>query len=468
MTQIIDRTSDDRSANQSASDLTDLVRRVAGPVLDGADPRAAEEVAAFNLAVTHRPRVVVGATSSEDVVAAVSWAVAHGLPVAVQSTGHGAVHGVADALMITTGRVRSVEIDPVRRTATVGAGTRWVDVVEAAAPYGLAPVSGSSSDVGVVGFCTGGGIGPLSRAHGFGADQVSSFELVTADGRLRHVDAGSEADLFWAARGGKGNFGVVTSMVLGLVPLTTMYAGAVFFAASSVRDVLHSWRTWAPTLPERATTSVALLNLPPFEDIPEPLRGQHVAMLRFAYDGGESEGAALLAPMLAAGEVLLSGVQAMRYTEADSIHQDPADPLPVWEQGTLLRELSAEAVEVLIEQAGPASDKALAMVELRLMGGALGRQPRVPNAVAGREGAFSLLALGVLLPGLEEVVKAAGIGLIAALAPWTTGTSIVNWLSSTASREDVARAWRPEVYERLVAIKQQVDPDRVFRFGHAL
>ena len=138
------------------------------------------------------------------------------------------------------------------------------------------------------------------------------------------------------------------------------------------------------------------------------LRGQYVVMLRFAHNGDEAEGAELLAPMLEVGTVLLDGVAAMPYTSADAIHQDPTDPMPVWEKGALLRELTADVVEALLAVAGPGVAPPLAMVELRLMGGALGRQPSVPDAVSGREGAYSVLALGALAPGLEELVPTLG------------------------------------------------------------
>ncbi|TIC88868.1 FAD-binding oxidoreductase [Nocardioides sp. GY 10113] len=448
--------------------IADLARRVDGPVLTPGDPGAAAEVATFNLAVTHEPVVTVGATGPADVAAAVTWAVANGLPVAVQATGHGPVRAVRDAVLVTTSRMDHVHIDPVRRRARVGAGVRWAQVNEAAARHGLAGVSGSSSSVGVVGYSLGGGLGPLSREYGFGADQVLAVELVTADGRVRRVDEHTEPELFWAIRGGKGNFGVVTEIEIGLVPVATIYAGAVFFAGGSARDVLHSFRTWAPTLPDRTSTSVALLNLPPAPELPEALRGQHVVMLRFAHHGGDVEGAELLAPMLEAGEVLLSGVGALPYTQSDAIHQDPTEPAPVWEKGALLRELSAEAVDALLAVAGPGRHPALAMVELRLMGGAIGRSPRVPNAVAGREGAYSLLALGVLAPGIEEAVPVACDAVVAALRPWATGTALLNWLGASASAAEVAAAWRPDVHHRLLAMKRSLDPRNVFRLGHAL
>lgn len=452
----------------SSPTLEDLVRRVAGPVLAGDDPRVAEEVATFNLAFTHRPAVVVGAMRAEDVAVAVSWAVANGLPVAAQATGHGPVRAVEDALIVTTSRMKSVEIDADRRTARIGAGARWADVITATAPYGLTGVSGSSSSVGVVGYSLGGGMGALSRQYGFGADQVLSVELVTADGRVRHVDADTEPELFWAIRGGKANFGIVTSMEIALVPVVTIYGGAVFFAAHSARDVLHTFRTWAPMLPERTSTSIALMNLPPAQELPEPLRGEYVVMLRFAHNGPDAEGAEMLAPMLVAGDVVLSGVGALPYTRADAIHQDPTDPLPVWEKSGLLDDLSGDAVDALLAIAGPDVNSLLTMVEVRLMGGALARQPRVPNAVAGREGAFTLLALGILPPGLEERVADLGESILEAMAPWSTGTSLLNWLGDTSTPAEVARAWRPEVHRRLLTVKRAVDPDNVFRFGHAL
>jgi hypothetical protein len=447
--------------------IDDLRALVAGPVLIGTDERAAGETATFNLAVTHRPSVVVGATSAEDVAAAVAWAARQGLPVAVQGVGHGAVAPVHDAVFVSTARMDRVEVDPARGVARVEAGARWSDVIGAAAPHGLAAVTGSSSGVGVVGFTLGGGMGTLSRQYGFGADRVRSVDLVTADGALRHVDEHSDPELFWAVRGGKGSFGIVTGMEIDLVPVTDIYGGAVFYADSSARDVLHSFRTWAPTLPERAGASIALLRLPESPMLPPMLSGRFVVQLRFSFTGGEAEGAELLAPMLDAGEVLIQGVAAMPYTAADSIHQDPTEPMPIWEKGSLLRDLGVNAVETLLALAGPDAPCPLAMVELRLMGGAIGRQPRVPNAVAGREGAFSLFALGVLAPGIEEVVPKVGAAVVEALAPWSTGTALLNWLGA-ASPDEVARAWTPAAYARLQAVKGRVDPGDQFRFGHAV
>ena len=184
-------------------------------------------------------------------------------------------------------------------------------------------------------------------------------------------------------------------------------------------------------------------------------------MLRFAHTGSEAEGRDLLAPMLAAGEVLVDGVAAMPYADADSIHQDPTDPMPVWEKAALLRELPAEGVESILEAAGPESGAPLAIVELRLMGVALARQPRVPNAVAGREGAFSLSVVAPAPPPLLQAAHAVTAGVLDALQPWSPGTTLVNFAGHGAD-EALTRAWAPEVLERLRRAKAAVDPRNLF------
>ena len=449
-------------------DLAALAAAVRGPVYDGADPRSAEEAATYNLAVQHRPAVVVGATSALDVAAAVSWAAARGMPVAAQATGHGPVTAVEGGMLITTTRLSGVEVDPVRRTAIVGAGVRWAQVNAAAAAHGLAGVSGSSSQVGVVGYSLGGGVGSLGREYGFGADHVHRVEIVTADGRIRQADAATDPDLFWALRGAKSNFGVVTSMEIGLVPVTSLYAGAIFFSAESTRSVLHAFRSWSRTLPEQSSTSVALMNLPPLPELPEALRGRYVVMLRFAHHGSDAVGESLLAPMRQAGQVILDGVGRIPYTQADLIHQDPTDPMPIWEKGALLRELTTDAVEGLVETAGPEVAPALVMVEVRLLGGALGRPAPVPNAVAGREGAYTLFTLGVARPGVDTGAASAGAAVHERLRPWLIGTCLLNWLGDSHTPAQVAAAWQPEVHGRLMTVKRSVDPHNLFRYGHAL
>ncbi|MGY1752262.1 FAD-binding oxidoreductase [Blastococcus sp. SYSU D01042] len=452
-----------------AEDVEQLRSRVHGPVYAAGDDGLAAEVATWNLAVQHTPAIAVGATCAADVAAAVSWAVAHELGVAVQATGHGPVRNAAGAMMITTRRMQGVSIDPERRTARVEAGVKWKRVMEAAAEFGLAGLCGSSSDVGVVGYTLGGGLGSLGRKYGFAADAVRSVELVTADGRQRTLSADSEPELFWAVRGGKGNLGIVTALELELAPVGELYAGGIFFAGEDAAAVMQAWRRWAPTMPEEVGTSIALLRLPDEEFLPPPLRGQTAVHLRYAYCGTDlAEGERLVAPMQDAGRVLLGGIGPMSTAAMDAIHMDPVDPMPAYEKGMLLADLPPEAVDALLAAAGPQLDIPLVMLEIRLMGGALARPAKVPNAVAGRSGAYAVFAIAPGVPELAQVAPAVVGGVLGALEPWRSPETVINFLGAVSGPDEVAAAYPPGVYGRLAELKAAVDPHRVFSFGYAI
>ncbi|WP_217370978.1 FAD-binding oxidoreductase [Nonomuraea antri] len=416
------------------------------------------EITGFNLAVRHRPAVAVTAESIDDVAEAVRHAAAHHLPVAVQATGHGAVQPADGAMLILTSRLTELTIDPQARTATIGAGCTWAQVVQAAAPYGLAPLCGSASGVGAVGFTLGGGIGPVARTFGFAADHVRRITVVTPDGQVRTADPGREPDLFWALRGGKGGFGVVTSMTVDLLPLTEVYGGGLFFAAQDAAAALHAYRSWAETLPESVTTSVAMLRLPPLPGLPPPLAGKFTVHLRVACLLGPAESERLLAPMRAVAEPVVDTIGRLPYTQLDAIHSDPVDPMPVVERGGLLRELTGETVEALLAVAGPGRDLPLPVVELRQLGGALAREPKEPNAVGGREAAYALLAIG--LPGSDPAA------VVSAVSPWATGGTMINFHGAALEPELLGRAWPEGTRRRLAALRRTYDPNNLFRLGH--
>jgi FAD/FMN-containing dehydrogenase len=205
-----------------------------------------------------RPAMIVEATSPADVALAVSTARDLDLPFAVQATGHGTWQSCDHGVLLKTGNLDDVRIDPDRRTATVGPGTRWGAVLTAASNYGLAPLSGSSPDVGVVGYTLGGGMGWLARQHGFAADSVLRAELVTADGQTITASADQNPDLFWALRGGGGNFGVVTSLEFRLYPVSRVFTATATFPIESAAEVLDRYRRWADTAPDSASTAVLL------------------------------------------------------------------------------------------------------------------------------------------------------------------------------------------------------------------
>jgi FAD/FMN-containing dehydrogenase len=450
-----------------AVDVDDLTRVVAGPVLRTGDPDLLAEIAPFNVAHAATPAVVVGATSGEDVAAAVRWAAANGRTVAVQATGHGLIGTLDGAVLVTTSRMSDVQIDPVARTARVGAGVRWREVIDAAAPYGLAPLSGSSSGVGVVGYTLGGGLGLLARKYGFAADHVRRIELVSADGVLRSIDAQSDPELFWALRGGKGSFGIVTALEFDLMPVAGLHGGAIFFPGTAAADLLHAYRTWAAQLPEETTSSIAVLRMPPDPALPEPLRGQTVVHLRVAHLGTAEQGAALLAPMRAVAPPLIDTVGDMPYAAVDSIHMDPTTPMPSYDRGMTLRELPAQAIDALLAVAGPDVEVPLIMVELRHLGGALARPAAVPNAVAGRDAAFSAWVLGPMAGPVADVVPAVAGSVISALSPWAARGSLLNFAGGTGP-QDVGALWADGDRERLASLKHRLDPDGLFVHGHVV
>jgi len=433
-----------------------LAREVVGAVLDGDGPGVAAAASGFNTAVTHRPSVVVAAQSADDVGAAVRFAAENGLQVAVQATGHGAAAPVEGAVLVTTGRMQQVQVDPLGAAARVGAGVRWRSVLDAAVPFGLAPLSGSSSGVGVVGYTLGGGMGHLARRHGFAADHVTAVEVVTADGQTRRVSQRTDPELFWAVRGSQARFGIATALQFDLLPLPEFFGGAVVFGPADVERVLRAFAAWAPTLPEEVTTSVALLRLPMADDVPPPLRGVVSLALRFGFAGPAARGAELIGPMRRVATPLADSVGPMSYAAVDRIHLDPTEPMPAVMRGGLLHSLPSAAVDAVLEVAGPDVEVPLAMVELRLMGGALGRPARVPNAVAGREGAFSVTVVAPASPPLATVAPRVSEGVLAALQPWSPGTGLVNFGGWGTS------AWGPDDLARLSRLKAAVDPDDVF------
>lgn len=424
----------------------------------GASAAGVAEAAGFNTAVVHRPDLVVAARAVADVAAAVAHARRTGTRVAVQATGHGAARPLEGGVLVSTRAMQGVSVDPVARTARVAAGVRWRAVIDAAAPYGLAPLSGSSSGVGAVGYTLGGGMGHLGRRHGFSADHVRRVELVTADGRIRSVTADSDPELFWAVRGGQARFGIVTELEIDLVPVPEYAGGALFFTGAAVERVLRAFPDWSRSLPEEVSTSVALLRMPPVDAVPPPLRGTVSLALRFGLAGPASRAASLLAPVRALAEPVLDTVGPMPYAAVDAIHMDPTEPMPAVTRGALLAELPDDAVTALLAVAGPGVETPLAMAELRLMGGALARPAAVPNAVAGREGAWSLMAVAPAPPPLADVAPAVTAGVVAALGPWSTATSLLNFVGAG----DAELAWTPEVRERLDRLQREVDPDNTF------
>jgi hypothetical protein len=447
-------------------DTAALVTAVAGSVLLPGDAGYDDERAVFNLNHELMPAVIVVAQSAIDVQAALAFAAGQHRPVLVKATGHQVVGTAQGAVLITTHRMNDVAIDAVGRTANVGAGTIWAKVVQKAAEAGLAPLNGSNPTVGVAGYTLGGGLSPtLGRSHGYAADHVRSLDVVTADSELRHVDAESDPELFWALRGGKGNFGVVTALEFDLFPVSRLYGGGIYFPGNRMDDVLRAWTAWQPDTPDTMISSFAALRLPPLPQVPEPLRGVFAVSLRIAYAGTAQDGERMIAPLRAIAPAILDTVADMPYTAVASIHNEPTEPLPYYERSIMLREFPVEAQDRLVELVGPDSATTMWIAELRALGGAWDIEPAVPNAVATRGLPYVLLGVEVGPLSEEQRLKESIAALLDGMAPWQGDRRLVNNLAPEEATDAVA-IYGPECYERLAGVKKTYDPTNMFRLNH--
>ena len=348
----------------------ELAASIAGWVVERG--RAAEVATPWNIAVRHDPAVVVVAGEASDVAAAVRFAAAHDLSVGVQSTGHGPALPV-DGMLILTGNLSSVTIDPEHRTATIGAGATWNQVLAPAQEHGLAPLLGSSGTVGAVGYTLGGGLGWLARRFGPACDAVRSFEVVTGSGDTVRAAADQNVDLFTALRGGGGGaLGIVTSMEMDLFPVTEVYAGNLLYPAESAPEIVDAWARWVDHAPDELTSSVVFMNFPPLPEIPEPLRGQSFTIVRGCWSGDHAAGRELLDAWRLAHPPLVDVWSSMPFTDAASISNDPVDPMPASAGGGWMRrpdrELAATIAALSFPTDGPPP---VVLTEIRHFGGAV-------------------------------------------------------------------------------------------------
>jgi FAD/FMN-containing dehydrogenase len=408
-----------------------------------------------------RPALIVEAAGPDDVQAAIRYAREADLPLAVQATGHGTVVAADDALLLKTGALNSVDVDPRNASARVGAGALWSDVI-AATPDGLAPLSGSAATVAVGGYTLGGGAGWLSRAYGFAADSLLNAEVITADGERLTASADENPDLFWALRGGGGNFGVVTELEFRLHPAERLYGGMVMFDADNAHATLARYREWAQSEPDESNSAVVVMNMPPIPQVPEPVRGKRVLAVRAIYLGDADAGARALEPLLeAAGTPLMGGMQEMRYADTATL-LGPAPPPSVAEvRFALLDDVVDEALDVLADPA-----LGVTAVELRHWGGAMSNPPEGAGPIGHRDVPFSV-AINAVVPERVQLAAArtAADDVMRRLRPYSTGGSLLNFLSDPAQ---TATAYTDADYTRLAQIKAVYDPENVFSRGHVI
>ena len=387
-------------------------------------------------------------------------AAAAGLRVAVQSTGHGATETMQDAILVSTAALDELTVHADERWARIGAGVRWAAVLEACAPHGLAGLAGSSPDVGVVGYLTGGGLGPVARTHGLASDTVRAFEVVTGDGVARRVTATDHPELFWGLRGGKGTLGIVTAVEIDLVEQAELYAGALWFAGADASAVVRTWSRWCDVLPEEGTTSIAVMRLPDLDVFPEPLRGTTSVAVRFAWTGDPAVGEEMIRAIRSVATPLIDTVQVMPYAALGDVHSDPIDPMPLHEHHSLLDAFPLEAADRLLELVGPDAQTAQAMVEVRQLGGKVLDDGGVPSAFPYRDAAFSLFTIGVMIPEIAQVVTRDTARVHDGLAPWARDGGLPNFTGS-AGPQWAQRVFTPAVARRLQTLSMVYDPDAV-------
>jgi FAD/FMN-containing dehydrogenase len=417
--------------------------------------------AAWNLAVDQRPAAVFFPESTDDVAAAIRFARDAGMRVAVQSTGHMAssLGDLASTVLVRTTQMRNVDLRAPERRVRVGSGAIWGEVVTPATQYGLTALHGSAPDVGVAGYALGGGIGWLARLYGLAANSISAIELVTAEGELVRTDADHDPELFWGLRGGVANFGVVTAIELELFPLERVYAGWLVWDWSRSQDVIERWSEWTATAPDEVTSVARILQLPPLEFIPEPLRGRQLVVVEAAYVGDEENGRDLLRPLRElAPEMDTFAVQpAYALTR---LHQDPEGPTPGIGNGTLFDALPPEAVAAYVDVAGPGSGSPILSSELRQLGGALGRPAPGGGALSQLDAAFASYSIGVPMGPESAAAISEHISLVNdTLARWGSGRVYTNF---SDARVDARSLFPPDAFARLVELKRRMDPSGLF------
>jgi FAD/FMN-containing dehydrogenase len=453
---------------ETESAARSLQKRVRGSIIAPGEPGWEAATQAYNLAFTQNPELVALPETTRDVAEIIRFAQARGLQVAPQRTGHNAepLGDMADVILLRTDRLRGVQIDAGRRVARVRSGSKWADVVPQASDLGLAALHGSTPDVSVTGYSLGGGVGWYARKLGLSTNSVTAIELVTADGELRRVDHENDTELFWALRGGGGNFGVVTALEVQLYELPEIYAGALFFPWERSAEVLQTWVDWTRSVPEELTSVGRILQFPPFPEVPDHLRGRSFALVEAVFMGDEGEGADLLEPLRALGPAMdtFAMVPPVGISE---LHMDPPDPVPYTGEGLMLGKLDAAAVDAFVGAAGPDSGSPLVSAEIRHLGGALHRAGEGHGALATFDSEYLTFGVGAVLDDETHAASRRQLSILRhALEPYDTGRQYLNFTEE--ARTDPAAFYRADAYRRLRAVKSAVDPDSVFRANHPI
>jgi hypothetical protein len=444
----------------------DLAAAVRGSLIMPGDPAYDQARAVYNGMIDRRPGAIVRCRDAADVITCVRFAREHGVEIAVRSGGHHAAGlGVwDDALVIDLSLLRSTTVSPEDHTVRADAGCTWGDVDHATVAFGMATPSGFLSTTGVAGLTLGGGIGYLARRFGLTVDSLLAADVVLADGTFVTASESSHSDLFWALRGGGGNFGIVTSLTFRCHDIGEhgmIIGGPVLYDIADTAAVLRWYRELVPSLPEELSGFFALLAIPPAPPFPEALWGRKACGIVWCYTGPHDRADEVLEPVKTFGSPLVVGVQPMPFNVLQSAFDLllPAGLQWYW-RADFFNEISDEAIDMHVKY-GAQLPTVLSTMHLYPIDGAAGRVAEEATAFAYRNGGFAGVIVGV-------DPDPANAGLIAqwtrdywaALHPTSAGGGYINFMMSEG-QERIKASYRGN-YQRLAQIKHRYDPDNTF------
>jgi FAD/FMN-containing dehydrogenase len=422
----------------------------------------------FNAMIERHPRQVARCESPDDVVEALAFARDHDLELTVRAGGH-SVAGLSlndGGLVLDVRGMNDISVDPERRVARVGGGATWSEVDRATQEHGLATTGGRVSNTGVAGLTLGGGSGWLERKHGLTVDNLLAVELVTADGRIVRASDDENPDLFWALRGGGGNFGVATAFEFQLHPVgPEVFAGLVLHTADHGRELMRLWRDAMRDAPEPLSLAFAYLGAPDEPDIPEHLRGRPAAAVAGMYAGPIDEGEEALAAIREFGPPDADFFGPMPYTEFQSSIDDPPGMRNYW-TAEYLGDMPDEALDRIATR-GESKPVPFGQVFLVAWGGAVGRVSEGDTPLTGRDARFIVHPLVLWEdPADDDAAMTWGRGFRADLGEFSTGETYANFIGDEGA-DRVRAGFGSGNLERLARIKAEWDPDNVFRAtGH--
>ena len=448
--------------------LDSLTEAVAGSVVTPDDPRYDEVRALYNAMFDKRPAAIVTCSSADDVAHAVRVARDDGYEVAIRGGGHnGAGFGSVDGgLVIDLRGLREVSVDPSAKTVRVGGGATWGEVDTATGEHGLATPSGIISTTGVGGLTLGGGLGHLTRRCGLTIDNLLEAEVVLASGEKARASRDEHPDLFWALRGGGGNFAVVTSFLFRLHEVPRVFAGPTFWDVGESRDVLSAYRDFIRSAPRELNGFFAFHFVPPAEPFPEALHGRLICGVVWCFIGDENTGAEAIAPLLeSTPEPLMHGVQTMPHAALQGAFDGLYPPGDQWYwRAHFVEEIPDEAVDVHATF-GSRLPTAQSTMHMYPIDGAAHDVGPEETAWAYRDANWNSVFAGVDRdPANRDEIRAWSVAYHEALDPYSSGGSYVNMMMDEG-QERVRAAYR-ENYDRLARVKKEYDPDNFFHVNH--